>query len=63
MYIRKECGIMTIINAKKENIAIISEAKYNGLLETVHLIYAPKIKERFEKDLSATEEDYKNFEL
>jgi len=63
MYIRKESGIMTIINAKKENIAIISEAKYNGLLETVHLIYVPKIKERFEKDLSATEEDYKNFEL
>ena len=63
MYIRKESGIMTIINAKKENIAIISEAKYNGLLETVHLIYVTKIKERLEKDLSATEEDYKNFEL
>ena len=55
MYIRKECSIMTIINAKKENTVIISEAKYNGLLETVHLIYVLKIKERFEKDLSATE--------
>lgn len=48
---------------KKGNTVIISKAKYNGLLETVHLIYVPKIKERFEKDLSATEEDYKNFEL
>ena len=37
--------------------------QYNGLLETVHLIYVPKIKERFEKDLFVTEEDYKNFEL
>mgnify|MGYP001650542305 CR=1 FL=1 len=55
MYIRKECGIMTIINAKKGNTVIISKAKYNGLLETVHLIYVPKIKERFEKDLSVTE--------
>ena len=41
---------MTIINAKKENTVIISEAEYNGLLETVHLIYVSKIKERFEKD-------------
>ena len=63
MYMEKECSIMTIINARKENTVIISEAEYNGLLETVHLIYVPKIKERFEKDLSATEEDYKNFEL
>ena len=54
---------MTIINARKENTVIISEAEYNGLLETVHLIYVPKIKERFEKDLFVTEEDYKNFEL
>ena len=63
MYIGKECGIMIIINAKKEIQLLLSKAKYNGLLETVHLIYAPKIKERFEKDLSATEEDYKAFEL
>ena len=48
---------------KKGNTVIISKAKYNGLFETVHLIYAPKIKERFEKDLSTTEEDYKAFEL
>lgn len=63
MYIGKECGIMIIINAKKEIQLLLSKAKYNGLLETVHLIYVPKIKERFEKDLSATEEDYKAFEL
>ena len=63
MYMEKECSIMTIINARKENTVIISEAEYNGLLETVHLIYVPKIKERFEKDLSAAEEDYKAFEL
>ena len=62
MYIRKECSIMTIINAKKENTVIISEAEYNGLLETVHLIYVPKIKERFEKDLFATEKYYEDFE-
>ena len=30
---------------KKGNTVIISKAKYNGLLETVHLIYVPKIKE------------------
>ena len=62
MYIRKECSIMTIINAKKENTVIISEAEYNGLLETVHLIYVSKIKERFEKDLFATEKYYEDFE-
>ena len=53
---------MTIINAKKENTVIISEAEYNGLLETVHLIYVSKIKERFEKDLFATEKYYEDFE-
>ena len=53
---------MTIINAKKENTVIISEAEYNGLLETVNLIYVPKIKERFEKDLFATEKYYEDFE-
>ena len=62
MYIRKECSIMTIINARKENTVIISEAEYNGLLETVHLIYVLKIKERFEKDLFATEKYYEDFE-
>lgn len=36
---------------KKGNTVIISKAKYNGLLETVHLIYVPKIKERFENTL------------
>ena len=61
MYIRKECSIMTIINARKENTVIISEAEYNGLLETVHLIYVLKIKERFEKDLFATEKYYEDF--
>ena len=45
MYMKKECSIMAIINTKKENTVIISEAEYNGLLETVHLIYVPKIKE------------------
>ena len=62
MYMEKECSIMTIINARKENTVIISEAEYNGLLETVHLIYVPKIKERFEKDLFATEKYYEDFE-
>ena len=61
MYMEKECSIMTIINARKENTVIISEAEYNGLLETVHLIYVPKIKERFEKDLFATEKYYEDF--
>ena len=62
MYIGKECGIMIIINAKKEIQLLLSKAKYNGLLETVHLIYVPKIKERFEKDLFATEKYYEDFE-
>ena len=46
---------------KKGNTVIISKAKYNGLLETVHLIYVPKIKKRFEKDLFATEKYYEDF--
>ncbi|MGF6906390.1 type II toxin-antitoxin system Phd/YefM family antitoxin [Fusobacterium sp. PH5-44] len=50
------------VNTKKGNAVIISEAEYNGLLETLYLCFNPQMKEQLEKGLNATPEDYEEFQ-
>ena len=50
------------VNTKNGNAIIISEAEYNGLLETIYLSSKPELKEQLEKGLKATIEDCEDFE-
>ena len=50
------------VNTKKGNAIIISEAEYNGLLETLYLLSVPGMRERLMDAKNATEEDYEDFE-
>ena len=50
------------VNTKKGNVIIISEAEYNGLLETLYLLSDPNMKEKIETAKNATDEDYEAFE-
>ena len=50
------------VNTKKGNAIIISEAEYNGLLETLYLLSDPNMKEKIEIAKNATDEDYEVFE-
>lgn len=50
------------VNTKKGNAIIISEAEYNGLLETIYLLSASGMKERVEEAKKATDEEYEDFE-
>ncbi len=50
------------VNTKKGNAIIISEAEYNGLLETLYLLSSPGMRERVEEARNATEDDYEVFE-
>ena len=50
------------VNTKKGNVIIISEAEYNGLLETLYLLSDPNVKEKIETAKNATDEDYEVFE-
>ena len=50
------------VNTKKGNAIIISEAEYNGLLETIYLLSASGMKERFEEAKKSTDEEYEDFE-
>ena len=50
------------VNTKKGNAIIISEAEYNGLLETIYLLSAPGMKERVEEAKKSTDEEYEDFE-
>lgn len=50
------------VNTKKGNAIIISEAEYNGLLETLYLLSMPGMKERVEEAKKAKKEDYEEFE-
>ena len=47
---------------KKGNAIIISEAEYNGLLETIYLLSASGMKERVEEAKKSTDEEYEDFE-
>ena len=38
------------VNTKKGNVVIISEAEYNGLLETLYLCSNPEMKENLKQD-------------
>ncbi len=49
------------VNTKKGNVVIISEAEYNGLLETLYLCSNPEMKEKLEAGLKATLEDCEEF--
>ena len=50
------------VNTKKGNAIIISEAEYNGLLETLYLLSDPNMKEKIEIAKNATDDDYEVFE-
>ena len=50
------------VNTKKGNAIIISEAEYNGLLETLYLLSDPTMKEKIEAAKKASDEDYEVFE-
>ena len=50
------------VNTKKGNAIIISEAEYNGLLETLYLLSDPTTKEKIEAAKNAGDEDYEAFE-
>ena len=50
------------VNTKKGNAIIISEAEYNGLLETLYLSSDPTMKEKIEAAKNASDEDYEVFE-
>ena len=50
------------VNTKKGNAIIISEAEYNGLLETLYLLSDPNMKEKIETAKNATNDDYEVFE-
>ena len=50
------------VNTKKGNVIIISEAEYNGLLETLYLLSDPTMREKLETAKNATNEDYEVFE-
>ena len=50
------------VNTKKGNVIIISEAEYNGLLETLYLLSSQGMRERVEEARNATEDDYEVFE-
>lgn len=50
------------VNTKKGNAIIISEAEYNGLLETLYLLSDPTMKEKIEAAKNAADEDYEVFE-
>ena len=50
------------VNTKKGNVIIISEAEYNGLLETLYLTSIPGMKEKLEEGLKVKPEDCEDFE-
>ena len=50
------------VNMKKGNAIIISEAEYNGLLETLYLLSDSTMKEKIEAAKNASDEDYEAFE-
>ena len=50
------------VNTKKGNAIIISEAEYNGLLETIYLLSSSGMKERVEEAKKSTDEEYEDFE-
>ena len=50
------------VNTKKGNAINISEAEYNGLLETLYLLSDPTMKEKIEAAKNASDEDYEVFE-
>ena len=50
------------VNTKKGNVIIISEAEYNGLLETLYLLSDSTMREKLEAAKNATDEDYEVFE-
>lgn len=50
------------VNTKKGNVIIISEAEYNGLLETLYLLSDPNVKEKIETAKNSIDEDYEVFE-
>ncbi|MFV0578274.1 MAG: type II toxin-antitoxin system Phd/YefM family antitoxin [Fusobacterium ulcerans] len=50
------------VNTKKGNVVIMSEAEYNGLLETLHLCSNPEMKKKLEAGLKATLSDCEEFE-
>ena len=51
------------VNTKKGNVIIISEAEYNGLLETLYLLSDPTMREKLEASKKSTYEYYEVFEL
>lgn len=50
------------VNTKKGNAVIISEAEYNGLLETLYLLSIPSMKEKLIDGLNASVEDCEELE-
>ena len=50
------------VNTKKGNAIIISEAEYNGLLETLYLLSVHGMKERVGEAKKAEDEEYEDFE-
>lgn len=49
------------VNTKKGNAIILSEAEYNGLLETLYLLSSEGMRQRLEQAKTAKPEDYEDF--
>lgn len=50
------------VNTKKGNAIILSEAEYNGLLETIYLMSSTGMKDRIKEVKKAKQEDFEVFE-
>ncbi|WP_022819198.1 type II toxin-antitoxin system Phd/YefM family antitoxin [Fusobacterium russii] len=50
------------VNTKKGNAVIISEAEYNGLLETLYLLSVPGMKDKLAEGLNTSVEECEELE-
>ena len=50
------------VNTKNGNAVLMSEEDYNGLIETVHLLSIPGMKERLQEGMVTKIEDCEDFE-
>lgn len=50
------------VNTKKGNAVIISEAEYNGLLETLYLLSVPGMKDKLIEGLNTSVEECEELE-
>ena len=50
------------VNTKNGNAVLMSEEDYNGLIETVHLLSIPGMKERLQEGMATKIADCEDFE-